>query len=154
MGSVVVGRMFRESRAGLQLRASREDDLAARSFGVNVRLRRLQAWTIAAMLAALAGVLLAHFITAFSPKQFYFALTFSYIVMLIIGGAATTSGAVVGAVIVLVIGELLRELEFGFKLGFVSIGPMFRATSNIPRSAHAPGHVLPPGWPDGSARVG
>jgi branched-chain amino acid transport system permease protein len=131
IGAVVIGRIFRESRAGLQLRASREDELAARSFGVNVRLRRLQAWTLAAMFAALAGALLAHFITAFSPKQFYFALTFSYIVMLIIGGSATVSGAVGGAVIVVAIGELLRQVESGFQIGSVSIGPLFGTTQIV-----------------------
>lgn len=131
VGAVFIGRIFRESRAGLQLRASREDELAARSFGVNVRLRRLQAWTLAAMLAGVAGALLAHFITAFSPKQFYFTLTFSYIVMLIIGGSATVSGAIGGAVIVLVIGELLRELEAGFQLGPLLIGPLFGATQVV-----------------------
>lgn len=131
IGAIFIGRVFRESRAGLQLRGSREDELAAQSFGVNVRLRRLQAWILAAMLAALAGALLAHFITAFSPKQFYFALTFSYIVMLIIGGAATVSGAVGGAVIVLVTSELLRVVESGVQFGSVSIGPFFGATQIV-----------------------
>ena len=131
IGAIFVSRVFRESRAGLQLRASREDELAAQAFGVNVRRRRLQAWILAAMLAALAGALLAHFITAFSPKQFYFALTFSYIVMLIIGGSATVSGAVGGAAIVLVIGELLRQVESGFPLGSISIGPFFGATQIV-----------------------
>jgi branched-chain amino acid transport system permease protein len=129
--AVFVGRVFRESRAGLQLRASREDELAADSFGVNVRLRRLQAWTLAAVLAALSGALLAHFITAFSPKQFYFALTFSYIVMLIIGGTATVSGAIAGTAIVLVIRELLRELESGFQIGPIAVGPTFGATQIV-----------------------
>ena len=131
VGAVFVARLFRGSRAGLQLRASREDELAAQSFGVNVRLRRLQAWTIAAMLAALSGALLGHFITAFSPKQFYFALTFSYIVMLIIGGPATVAGATGGAVIVVVINELLRQLESGFSVGPLTVGPIFGATQII-----------------------
>jgi branched-chain amino acid transport system permease protein len=129
--AVFVARVFRESRAGLQLRASREDELAAGSFGVNVRFRRLQAWTLAAVLAGLSGALLAHFITAFSPKQFYFALTFSYIVMLIIGGTATVSGAIAGTVIVLVIRELLRELESGFQIGAIAVGPIFGATQIV-----------------------
>lgn len=131
IGAVFAGRLFRGSRAGLQLRASREDELAAQAFGVHVWIRRLQAWTIAAMLAALAGAMLAHFITAFSPKQFYFAMTFSYIVMLIIGGSATVAGAIGGTVIVVALGEVLRQLESGFSVGPVAVGPMFGATQVI-----------------------
>jgi branched-chain amino acid transport system permease protein len=131
VAAVCVGRLFRESRAGLQLRASREDELAARSFGVNVRLRRLQAWTLGAAMAGISGALLAHFITAFSPKQFYFALTFNYLVMLIIGGPATVAGAVGGAAIVIVITEVLRGPEAGFQIGSFSFGPFFGATQII-----------------------
>jgi branched-chain amino acid transport system permease protein len=131
VGAVVAARLFRGGRPGLQLRASREDELAARSFGANVRLRRLQAWTLAAVLAALSGALLAHFITAFSPKQFYFALTFSYIVMLVIGGPATVMGAIGGTVLVTVLNELLREAESGFQIGGITIGPIFGATQFI-----------------------
>ena len=129
--ALFVARLFRGTSPGLQLRASREDELAAQSFGVNIKLRRLQAWTLAAIFAALAGGLLAHFITAFSPKQFYFALTFSYIVMLIIGGFATVSGAIAGTVIVVVLSEVLRTWESGFQLGPFTVGPIFGATQIV-----------------------
>ncbi|MFO1059645.1 MAG: branched-chain amino acid ABC transporter permease [Dongiaceae bacterium] len=131
VAAVVVARLFRESRLGLQLRASREDELAAQSFGVNVRLRRLQAWTLGAVMAAIAGALLAHLITAFSPKQFYFPLTFSYIIMLIIGGAATVTGAIGGAAIVLVVGEVLRTPESGIVVAGIKLGPFFGATQIV-----------------------
>lgn len=131
VAAVFIARLFRGGRSGLQLRASREDELAARSFGANIRLRRLQAWTLAAVLAAVAGALLAHFITAFSPKQFYFALTFSYIVMLVIGGPATVMGAIGGTVIVTGLSELLREAESGFQIAGITIGPIFGATQFI-----------------------
>ena len=131
IGAAIVGRAYRNSRAGLQLRASREDELAAQSFGVRVRLRRLQAWTVSAMLAAVSGALLAHFITAFSPKQFYFTLTFSYIVMLIIGGQATVAGAIGGTGIVVLITEILRPLEPGFAVGWLVVGPVFGATQIV-----------------------
>ena len=129
--AAVIGRLFRGMKPGLQLRASREDELAARSFGVNIKMRRLQAWTVAAVFAALAGALLAHLITAFSPKQFYFALTFGYIVMLIIGGFATVTGAIGGTAIVVIITEALRTAESGFQIGPIAIGPIFGATQII-----------------------
>src|SRR5262249_49130392 len=111
--AIVVARLFREAIAGLQLRASREDQLAARSTGVDRRRRGLGSWVLGAMLMAVAGALLGHFLAAFSPKAFYFDLTFSLLAMLILGGMTTVSGAVGGAAIVTLLTELLRRVEEG-----------------------------------------
>jgi branched-chain amino acid transport system permease protein len=109
--TIVVARLFRDSAPGLQVRASREDELGAQSVGVSVMSRRLMAWTISAMLAAISGVLLAHSLGAFSPKQFYLANTLPLLAMMIAGGMTTTTGAVVGTAIVTIAVEVLRRLE-------------------------------------------
>ena len=107
----VVCRIFRDSLPGLELRAAREDEAAARAVGVDVHRRRLLAWTISAAIAAVAGVLLAHDLGVYSPKEFYFQITFAILVMLIVGGMTSVSGAVVGAVVVTILIEALRSLE-------------------------------------------
>lgn len=126
--AVTAARVFKESLSGLRLRATREDELAAKSFGANVARLRLKAWVLSAMIAGASGVLFAHFITAFSPSEFFLALTFTYLIMLIVGGSATVFGAVVGTVVVTLIIELLRGAESGFSLGPLSVGAFFGLT--------------------------
>jgi len=109
-------RAFRDSKTGGQLRASREDETAARAIGVNVVKRRLLAWTLSAGVAAAAGVLLAHFLGAFSPSKFYFDDTLTLLTMLIVGGMTTVSGAVLGTVAVTLTIEILRRVESGIDL--------------------------------------
>lgn len=109
--AIFVARLFRESVTGLRLQASREDELASRSMGVNVPRLRLVAWVLSAAVVAVAGVLLGHELTAFSPKQFYIQLQFMLVAMLVVGGQATVTGAVVGTFGVSVLLEGARRLE-------------------------------------------
>jgi branched-chain amino acid transport system permease protein len=113
---LLAARAFRDSKTGGQLRASREDETAARAIGVNVVKRRLLAWGLSAGIAAAAGVLLAHFLGAFSPSKFYFDDTLTLLTMLIVGGMTTVSGAVLGTVAVTLTIEILRRVESGVDL--------------------------------------
>ncbi|MFD1329137.1 branched-chain amino acid ABC transporter ATP-binding protein/permease [Mycoplana ramosa] len=126
--AVATARIYRDSAAGMKLRASREDEIASLAVGVNVRLHRFFAWVLGAILSGAAGVLFAHFIGAFSPKDFYFNMTFMLLAMLILGGITTVSGAVVGAAVIMVIVELLRKLEGGVDLGFLHLPTVFGLT--------------------------
>lgn len=128
IAAVVVARLYRDSSAGLKLRASREDEIASTAVGVNVKLHRFFAWVLGAVLAGAAGALLAHFLGAFSPKDFYFNLTFMLLAMLILGGITTVSGAVGGAAVIMLIVELLRKLEGGVDLGFLKLPTVFGLT--------------------------
>ena len=108
---VVIAFAFKESTVGLKLRASREDEAAAASIGVNAALTRWIAWTLSAAAAGLGGALWAHFIQQYSPHNFYLRETFLIVAMLIIGGAGSVTGAVIGAVLVALGQEQLRQLE-------------------------------------------
>jgi branched-chain amino acid transport system permease protein len=108
--AIFVARLFRESGLGLSLRATSADPLVARAVGVNLRRARLAAWVLSAAMAAVAGVLYAHFITALAPTIFGFDLTFPLLVMVIVGGRSV-SGAVVGAATIAFIQETLRRIE-------------------------------------------
>lgn len=113
---ILLARWYRDSRRGAQLRASREDELAARAIGINVVRMRIGAWTVSAMVCAAAGALLAHFLGAFSPSKFYFDDTLTLLTMLIVGGMTTVSGALCGAVAVTLTIEILRRVEGGVDL--------------------------------------
>jgi len=126
--AIVVARLYRESTAGVQLRAGRDNDAAARACGINVPSERLRAWVVGAIFSGLAGVMFAHVLTVFSAKEFYFDLTFSVIAMLVVGGMASVTGAVAGAILVTLLIEILRRLENGFSLGLVHVPQIFGLT--------------------------
>jgi branched-chain amino acid transport system permease protein len=118
--AIVLARVFRESVYGLGLRASHDDEMAAGAMGVDIVRMRLVAWTISAGMAGASGVLLGHYLGAFSPKEFYFTSTFTLLAMLIVGGMRTVSGAVAGTVLVSLILELARQAEPGIDFGSFS----------------------------------
>jgi branched-chain amino acid transport system permease protein len=118
--SVAIGRLFRDGRLGLELRATREDEVAAASVGIAVRRLRAVAWILGAMVSSLGGVLLAHQLTAFSPTSFSLLPTFIIIAMLVVGGMLTVSGAVLGAALVTLIQQGLR----GYENTSVHLGPL------------------------------
>lgn len=126
--AVAVARVYRSTKGGLALRASREDEIAARASGVNVARQRFVAWVLGALVSGLAGVLLAHFLGAFSPKDFHFNLTFLLMSMLILGGISTVSGAVGGTALIVVMVDLLRRLEGGAEVFGVKLPEVFGLT--------------------------
>jgi branched-chain amino acid transport system permease protein len=111
--AVVVAYAFQASRRGMRLRASRENEAAARSVGINVPFERGVGWVLSAFLMGVGGALYAHYIIAFSAGEFYFAATFNIVLMLVIGGLTSVSGAVVGVIFITVVKELLRNVENG-----------------------------------------
>lgn len=109
--AIVIAFAFKESSIGLKLRASREDEDAAASVGIDVKRMRWIGWTLSCAMSAVGGALWAYFIVQFTPNNFYVHETFLIVVMLVIGGAASVSGAVVGAIVVALSSEFLRQTE-------------------------------------------
>lgn len=126
--AVALARIYRGTRGGLALRAAREDEIAARASGVNVVRQRFIAWVMGALVSGLSGVLLAHFLGAFSPKDFHFNLTFLMMSMLILGGISTVSGAVGGTALIVLMVDLLRRLEGGAELLGLKLPEVFGLT--------------------------
>ena len=102
---------FRRSRLGRALQATRDDDLAAGCSGVDVTYLRVLAFVLSAMLAGVAGSLWAHFSAYISPETFDLFATIRFVSMLLIGGAGSAAGPVVGAVFLTYLPEWLRFLE-------------------------------------------
>jgi branched-chain amino acid transport system permease protein len=109
--ALVAALAFKESRTGRLLRASRDDELAAGALGVHIPHLRWRAFVLAAFFAGVGGALWGHFITSFSPNAFYLRETFVILGMLVIGGANTVTGAVIGAFLVTAAFEGLRSFE-------------------------------------------
>jgi branched-chain amino acid transport system permease protein len=128
VAAIIAARLYRDSAAGVRLRAGRDNDAAARACGINVPAERLRAWVAGAILCGLAGAMFAHVLSVFSAKSFYFDLTFSIIAMMVVGGMASVTGAISGTVLVTILIEILRRLENGFSLGVVDVPQFFGLT--------------------------
>lgn len=126
---VALAYLFRESRWGLALRAVRDDETAAETLGVNARRARAIAWILSGALAAVVGAYYGHMLGAFSPKEFYFTLTFSLVAMLVIGGLTTVSGAVGGVLVVTALQDSLRQIEGGFTISGIEVPAFFGMTT-------------------------
>jgi branched-chain amino acid transport system permease protein len=126
--AILIARLFRESGIGLRLRATRTDELACGAVGVNISRTRFSAWMLSAIIAGAAGVLWATYFLSLAPQDFFFDLTFLYIVMVILGGSSV-SGAVVGAAAVTLITEFVRRQETnGLHFGPVDLDQLFGLT--------------------------
>ncbi len=119
------------SSFGRKMMAARDNEIAARSLGINVMASRLLAFCISAFFTGVAGALWAHFITAFSPKSFYFSQTFSVVTMLVVGGLGSLSGSVVGVMLITILSEILRNAERGFSIGPLVIPEVYGASQVI-----------------------
>ena len=106
-------RIFRESKVGIALRASADDEIGALSMGVNMYRLRLIAWVFSGMLLAVAGIAYAYFLGTISARPFYFNHVFLTLAMLIFGGMGTITGAVLGTFLISLGLEMVRWLETG-----------------------------------------
>jgi branched-chain amino acid transport system permease protein len=116
---------LRNSPFGRSMIAARENQIAAKAIGINVHRSRMVAFVTGAFFAGVSGALLAHQIGTVAPKAYYFTLTFSVIIMVVLGGMGSVSGAVLGAAIITLLPEYLRDVEDGFAIGPLSVGDAF-----------------------------
>jgi branched-chain amino acid transport system permease protein len=108
---------FQLTRLALMLRASRDDEVASRASAVHVVKLRLAAFVLSAALVGMGGSLYAQFLGILTVDPFYLNLSFITIAMLVVGGMASLTGAVVGVVVVTAVVEILRVFEGGIDIG-------------------------------------
>ncbi len=110
---IVIARLFKDSRIGVQLRASATNMLAAEAMGVNIRALRLIAWVLGGMVCGVAGSLYAYYIGTINARAFFFHAAFLTLSMHILGGMRSVTGAVIGVALISVTMELVRLAESG-----------------------------------------
>lgn len=98
------------SRTGRALCSIRESEYAAENAGIDCARLKLQAFVFSALLAGLAGGLYAFYVSFISPSPFSFHTSVQFVLMAVIGGLGTFWGPVIGAVVVVALNELLREI--------------------------------------------
>ncbi len=120
------------SDIGRALVSIREDELAAEAMGINTTRYKVLAFVISSALAGMAGVLFGHFTSFLSTNDFQFIRSFEIIIMIVLGGMGSLTGAVIGAIIITFLPELLRTL--GPRLE--SLLSAIIGANNIPQSVH------------------
>ncbi|RWP72650.1 MAG: branched-chain amino acid ABC transporter ATP-binding protein/permease [Mesorhizobium sp.] len=129
--ALVAARLFRETAFGLATRAAANDERGAAAVGVDQRTSRLAAWVVGAVAAMAAGAMMAQFLGAFSPRDFYFDLGFTLLAMLIVGGMSSSLGAFAGVVVTIVVIEVVRRFEGGGEVFGLHLPVLFGLTQGV-----------------------
>jgi branched-chain amino acid transport system permease protein len=116
--AVLTVKRIMDSAHGRALLAVREDEIAAEAMGVNTTRYKVMAFVIGAFFAGIAGGLFGHFLTYLNPQTFDFNRSFEIIIMIVLGGLGSTTGAVIAALFLTGLRELLRPLQEITKLDF------------------------------------
>ena len=111
--AILIARLFKDSRIGVQLRASATNMLAAEAMGVNIRALRLIAWVLGGAVCGVAGAFYAYYVGTVSARSFFFHAAFLTLAMHILGGMRSVTGAVVGVALISITMEMIRHLESG-----------------------------------------
>jgi branched-chain amino acid transport system permease protein len=110
--TLVVAYRIKESSFGRALLSIRENEIAAEAMGINTTRYKVTAFVIAAFFAGIAGGLFAHEKgVTLNPRELGFQKSFDLVIMVVLGGMGSVSGAVVAAVILTLLPELFREFN-------------------------------------------
>lgn len=110
--------IVRKSDVGRAMIAVRDDELAASVSGLNVTRIKVTALTLGGCYAGLSGALFACHVHFVSPEDFNFSHSIVYLAMLVVGGEGTIFGALLGALVVSLLPELLRGVGAAYLLVF------------------------------------
>ncbi|TFD25579.1 branched-chain amino acid ABC transporter permease [Cryobacterium sp. TMS1-13-1] len=128
-----------KSRLGRAWRFVREDEDAAEAMGIHTYKVKLMAYIFGAIWGGFAGVLFASHLSAISPKSFVFLQSALVLMAVVLGGMGNMRGVVVGALVITLLPELLRDLSEYRYLAFgllLVVAMVFRPKGLWP----APGH--------------
>ncbi len=100
-----------DSPIGRALRSLHTSEVAAQVSGVDTTRYKVLVFVISAVFASVAGSLFAHYEGFVTPRVADFLSSIGYVVMVVLGGMASTFGAVVGAAIVTALPQLIAGFE-------------------------------------------
>jgi branched-chain amino acid transport system permease protein len=128
--TIIIAKRLDASRIGRAWAAIREDELAARAMGVPVVRMKLLAFVIGASFAGAMGVIFAAKQTFVDPSSFGFMESIGILCMVLLGGMGSVSGAIMGAVAVVML-QLNILKEFSEYLGQLSAQGILNIPSQV-----------------------
>ncbi len=108
--TIIILLRINKSRYGLALKSIRDDDSAAEVLGVDVVKTKIKTFVISAMIAGVAGAFFAHYITYIDSTSFTTSVSQEMTVMVILGGIGSIPGTIIGATVLTIVPELIRQL--------------------------------------------
>jgi len=110
LGGIAVYQALVNSPWGRSLKAIAASETAAEAMGVDTARRKLEAFVLSAVYAAVGGGLYAHYMTFINPDQFGFMTSVQYLLMAAVGGLHSTTGPLIGVLTVTGLVEILRDV--------------------------------------------
>ncbi len=101
---------LRRSYVGRAFVALRDDDIAARTMGVNLVRFKLLAFLISAAFTGVAGALMAMYLSFISVESFPFLLSIEALAIIIVGGLGSVLGTVLGTIFIVTLPDLFNAL--------------------------------------------
>ncbi len=96
---------------GRAMLSVREDEVAAEAMGVNTTRTKVKAFVMGAFWAGIAGGLYGHYYGYVNPSNFGFMRSFEIVVIVVLGGLGSVSGAILAAIGLTILPEALRPLQ-------------------------------------------
>ncbi len=118
---VAVALIIVNSKWGRAFKAIRDNAEAAEAGGINVSRLKIQAFTLASIYAVVAGCMYAGYNTYLNPSGFTIQYSQNYVAMLMIGGLGSVPGNILGATLVTVLPEFLRDFGDYYWIVFSTI---------------------------------
>ena len=101
------------SSYGRAMLSIREDDIAAQAVGVNITKLKVRAFVFAAFFAGIAGGLQSMKLGTIDAKEMGFQRSFDFVIMVVLGGMGSISGATIAAIFITLMPEWLRDIKPG-----------------------------------------
>lgn len=111
-------RRILQSRLGRAFVVLRDSETAARCNGIDVAWTKAIAFGLSAFYAGIGGGLLVHTQNYISPESFGLFQTILHFCIVVVGGAASIAGSIIGAVLLTALPEVLRKVQFIQEIGF------------------------------------
>lgn len=157
VAAVTTVAVMRIGRAGLgrRLRVVRDAEIAAPSLGLSPTKTKLLAFALSAFIAGISGALYAQCLSYLTPEIFDMALLIEFLVIAFLGGVSYVAGPFLGAVVVVVLRDLLQDLGSWQRLVYglilaLAIAFLPRGLASLParlrarRSSSSPASEQPP----------
>lgn len=104
-------RRITNSGIGLSMLAVKHDEIAAESIGIAPIKYKLLAFVLSAAFAGAVGVFYASYVSFISPDTFVYTDSVTILAMVVLGGMASLPGAVLGALVLSAVPEILRAIN-------------------------------------------